>query len=214
MTRALKNRLKTLCVGFLKRDSEWAWTSCLTTSILKSPTLPNCEKTIVGSHPPRCMVCGVAGLANKCVSLPTARSPEVGASLSGMNIHQEAVVEDGENDGYGAIEAEFLYCFICWHQPGRVGQVGCGVSTAVILTAARHANYHPEVVCVEPYPTPFLAKADGESRIRLIREKAQKVGLEVLTDLQPNDFLFVDSTHTVKPGSEVNRIVMPRFSPG
>lgn len=38
---------------------------------------------------------------------------------------------------------------------------------------------------------------------------------EELTNLNPGDLLFVDSTHTVKPGSEVNRIildVLPRLA--
>ena len=53
--------------------------------------------------------------------------------------------------------------------------------------------------------------------MQLIPEKAEAVAMETLTDLGEGGFLFVDSTHTVKPGSEVNRLileVLPRLAPG
>jgi hypothetical protein len=49
------------------------------------------------------------------------------------------------------------------------------------------------------------------------REGAETVSLATLTALEKGDMLFVDSTHTVKPGSEVNRIildVLPRLGAG
>ena len=43
------------------------------------------------------------------------------------------------------------------------------------------------------------------------------VELDMLTDLRDNGLLFIDSTHTVKPGSEVNYLileVLPRLPTG
>jgi hypothetical protein len=103
-------------------------------------------------------------------------------------------------------------------RPRKIVQVGCGVSTALILNAsAELPDYSPEVVCVEPYPTDFLKRADQAGQIRLVAEKAQSVAIEELTRLGENGFLFVDSTHAVKPGSEVNRLilaVLPRLESG
>ena len=39
-------------------------------------------------------------------------------------------------------------------------------------------------------------------------EPAETVSRDTLTALNKGDLLFVDSTHTVKPGSEVNRLVL------
>lgn len=128
-------------------------------------------------------------------------------TLSKGTIHQDACKENGE-PGYGQTEAEFLHCFIRSRQPKKVIQVGCGVSTAVILQAAKEVNHTIEVVCVDPYPTPYLKKLNNDSSIKLVIEKAQKVSLETLTNLKENDLLFIDSTHTVKPGSEVNRLIL------
>src|SRR5207249_4543131 len=79
------------------------------------------------------------------------------------------------------------------------------------------ARYDPNLVCIDPYPTQYLKSAATEGRISLIAKKAQEVDLSTFTDLQHGDLLFVDSTHTVKPGSEVNHIileVLPRLRTG
>ena len=119
--------------------------------------------------------------------------------------------------GFGPVEADFLHAFISRHQPPRIVQVGCGVSTAVILRAADEAGYRPEVVCVEPFPSPFLDRADRDGLVELVPERAQDVPIELLTDLGDGGMLFVDSTHVVGPGSEVNRIIfeaLPRLAFG
>src|SRR5208337_5601219 len=117
----------------------------------------------------------------------------------------------------GVIEAEVLHAFVRRHRPKRVVQVGCGVSTSVIVRAAMLAGYQPEIVCVEPYPSAFLTSAERRGLIKLHKEGAEECPRDVLTGLAEGDLLFVDSTHTVKPGSEVNRIildVLPRLPAG
>lgn len=132
------------------------------------------------------------------------------------DIHSSACEKNGER-GYGPIEADFLHCYIAHHKPPRIVQVGCGVSTALVLQAAEEAGYTPEVVCIEPFPTQLLNDENDASRITLIPEMAQRVDIQHLTNLEPGDLLFIDSTHTVKPGSEVLRLildVLPHLKPG
>ncbi len=110
-----------------------------------------------------------------------------------------------------------LYGFVRTIQPRRIVLVGCGVSTAVMIIASQDAGYRPEIVCIEPYPTVFLKDSARDGRIELVEARAQDVPLETLTNLGEEGFLFVDSTHTVKPGSEVNRLileVLPRLKGG
>jgi predicted O-methyltransferase YrrM len=136
--------------------------------------------------------------------------------LARGDVFGRACAANGE-PGFGPIDGDFLCAFIQAVRPPRIVQVGCGVSTSIMLLAASEAGYRPEVVCVEPYPTAYLREAARAGEIRLIAEKAQAVALETLTGLGPGGFLFVDSTHTVKPGSEVNRLileVLPRLGPG
>jgi len=139
------------------------------------------------------------------------------ARLRRGDVFARACAANGE-PGFSPIDADFLDGFIRSVRPGKIVQVGCGVSTALILNAAAELpDYTPEVVCVEPYPTDFLTSAGQSGLVRLVAEKAQSVAIEELTRLGDNGFLFIDSTHTVKPGSEVNRLileVLPRLESG
>jgi hypothetical protein len=143
-------------------------------------------------------------------------SDQTRAILLQKNIHRDACMENGDA-GFGQIEAEFLFCFVSLHRPQKIIQIGAGVSTAVLLNAARIFDYHPAIICIDPYPTEYLRKVAEKGQITLIPKKCQDVDLSVFSDLGPGDLLFVDSTHTVKPGSEVNMLileVLPRLKTG
>ncbi len=142
--------------------------------------------------------------------------PELSAELLDLNVYADACARNGAV-GYGPIEADFLYCFARTLQPRRVVQVGAGVATAVLLRASEDGGFPLEIVCVDPYPTEFLRDAARAKTVRLIAAKAETVDLQLLTNLRDGDLLFVDSTHTVKVGSDVNRIileVLPRLDKG
>jgi len=138
------------------------------------------------------------------------------SQLASGAIYRDACNDNGE-PGFSATDAEFLHAFIRSIRPRRVIQIGCGVSTAVMLRAAHASGYVLEIRCIEPYPTPFLIEAHRRGELELVAKPAQTVSLETLTDLGDYGLLFVDSTHTVKPGSEVNRLILealPRLRPG
>jgi Methyltransferase domain len=137
--------------------------------------------------------------------------------LQSMSVHQDAFAGGGADGGYGEIEAEVLFGFVATNKPRRITQVGCGVSTAICLNAAERAGYKPDIVCLEPYPSAYLREAAQRGSIRLIGQPAQMVDYDIIADLADGDLLFIDSTHAVKPGSEVNYLiheVLPRLKPG
>ena len=139
------------------------------------------------------------------------------ASYPGRDLYSEAVRENAVDGGYGIIETQVLAAFVASRRPARIVQIGCGVSTAVIRAAAQLADYRPNITCIDPYPTEYLQRASREGSIALLAKRAQVVEMDTLTSLGVGDLLFVDSTHTVKPGSEVNRIVLevlPRLRRG
>jgi hypothetical protein len=160
---------------------------------------------------------GGTGLGPQLAFLRSCCTPPLQARLRQSSIHEYAGRENAEMGGFGPTEADFLYCYIATKRPRKIVQVGCGVSTAVILLAAKEAGYKPEVVCVEPYPSKFLMRAAEEKLIELHPAFAQDVDLTVLTGINAGDLFFVDSTHAVRAGSEVNRIileVLPRLPSG
>lgn len=131
-------------------------------------------------------------------------------------VHGRACEANGEA-GFGPMEAQALYAFVARERPEHIAQVGCGVSTAIILEAAADAGYEPRITCVEPYPTPMLTRLAEQGKIRLHGTRAQEMPAEELAALADGGLLFVDSTHTLRPGSEVIVLIseiLPRLSAG
>lgn len=134
-------------------------------------------------------------------------TPEITAHLRSTDVHEAACRENGE-PGYGRVEADLLFAFVAHQKPAEIFQIGCGVSTALCVAAARFAGYSPRIACVEPYPTPLLTRLAAEGAIRLIQRRAQDLDLSTIDGLCDNVLFFVDSSHTLGPAGEVSRIIL------
>ena len=166
---------------------------------------------------PRSMHAIAANDSDRQVALLGAILAPHSVHLRGRSILEESIGAGGADGGYGEIEADVLFAFVATNRPKRIVQIGCGVSTAIMLRGAEQADFRPDIVCVEPYPSAYLLDADKSRLVRLIDKPAQVVDLSILTDLAAGDLLFIDSTHAVKPGSEVNFLVhevLPRLAAG
>jgi hypothetical protein len=123
-----------------------------------------------------------------------------------------------ENQLYGPVETEVLYALIRRGRPRRIVELGSGFSSLVIASACRR-NAEEGSPCAykafDPHPRAFMHDLAGLSALQAVGACA--VPREVFDGLEAGDVLFVDTTHTVKIGSEVNRLlldVLPRLAPG
>jgi predicted O-methyltransferase YrrM len=139
--------------------------------------------------------------------LRTVCPPALASRLAALHLQQQAA-DANEAVGYGPIESDLLYCIVHTLKPRRMIQVGAGASTWVALKAADDAGADIEITCVDPFPTRFLTALRSEGRIRLRHRPVQELPVEELADLAPGDILFVDSTHTVSAGSDVNYVIL------
>ncbi len=121
---------------------------------------------------------------------------------------------------YRYSDVVFLYSFIRHLRPKRIVEVGSGASSAVMLDVNDlFYDSSIETAFIEPYPERlygFLRNIDRE-KSTIIEKKVQEVPLEVFLTLEEDDILFVDSSHVVKAGSDVNHIVfeiLPRLRKG
>lgn len=137
--------------------------------------------------------------------------------VQGLRVYADAV-RNGLGPGYGPIESQVLHCACRDLKPRRIIEVGCGVSTACMLHALRlnqSETTHPfEYVCVEPFPRPALSCLAG---VHLARVRVQELPVEFFRTLESGDLLFIDSTHTVKTGSDTVYLlleILPRLNPG
>ena len=142
--------------------------------------------------------------------------PELASMLPSLALRRRAGEANGAL-GYGPIEADLLYCFVRTCAPCRMIQVGAGASTWVALQAAQDAGNNIDITCVDPFPTEFLKQLSVSGSIRLREVPVQELSVPELTDPGPGDVLFIDSTHTVSPGSDVNYLILeilPRLAKG
>ena len=89
--------------------------------------------------------------------------------------------------------------------------MGSGYSSLVSGQAAAK-NGNTPLICIEPYPLDFFA-SDFPGLRSLVQKKVEDVELEFFKQLQSGDILFIDSSHTVKIGGDVNYLfleVLPR----
>lgn len=96
-------------------------------------------------------------------------------------------------------DAMAYYAMIRTRKPKTIIEVGSGWSTLVAQIAVAR-NGVGNIICIEPYPNAFLADIPG---ITLIQKRIQEVDTAFFAQhLTDSDFLFIDSTHTVKHDSD------------
>ena len=113
------------------------------------------------------------------------------------------------------IDALVAYCMVRHFKPRLIIEVGSGFSSLLLGEAATR-NKHSALVCIEPFPREFLR--EGFPGLQSLMEKQiQDIDLDFFSQLQSGDILFIDSSHTIKIGGDVNYLfleVLPRLKPG
>ncbi len=110
-----------------------------------------------------------------------------------------------KNSQYSYCDAMSYYCLVRKLQPRNIVEIGSGFSTLIAI-AATEMNHSGRIHCIEPYPRNFLKE---DKRISLHAIKSQQIDAQFLNSiLQDGDILFIDSTHTVKTGSDCLHIYL------
>ena len=124
-----------------------------------------------------------------------------------------------ENQSFSFGCAAATHCIIRRHQPARVIEIGSGNSSLIISAAlerngidnARGYDY----TIIDPYPKGQLQHVKTPHQV--IDKKVQAIDTQTFTALESGDILFIDSSHCVRIGGDVNFLfleVLPRLKPG
>lgn len=108
------------------------------------------------------------------------------------------------NDAFRSGDAEYWYQIIRTIKPKRIIEVGSGYSTLMAIKAINKnsemdSSYKCKHICIEPYEMPWLE----ESGVSVLRKKVEDVELSFFSRLQEDDFLFIDSSHIIRPQGDV-----------
>lgn len=124
------------------------------------------------------------------------------------------------NEYFDSVDAEILYGMIRRFTPRRIYEIGCGHST-LLVREALEANRTQDPFCacehlaIDPFPAEFLC---GEHNgLKLLPKRIQDVPVRLFEKLRKNDILFIDSSHVLSIGSDVQfeyLEILPRLNPG
>lgn len=105
----------------------------------------------------------------------------------------------------------------------RVIEVGSGWSSALMLDVCdelrQAGQMPPQLDFIEPYPERLrsLLRPGDDRHATLWEQEVQDMPLEFFDRLEPNDLLFIDSSHVIKTGSDLWYLffhVLPRLKVG
>ncbi len=124
------------------------------------------------------------------------------------------------NGLFGSVDGEVLYSMVRHFKPRIILEVGSGNSTFLsaqaLLKNRCETGKDSELIAVEPYPNEAL-RSGFPGLTKLISSPIQDVELSQFERLVAGDILFIDSSHVLKIGSDVQfeyLEILPRLKPG
>lgn len=124
------------------------------------------------------------------------------------------------NGAFESVDAEILYCMIRHFKPRKVFEIGSGYSTLLaaqaVLKNEEEGYDNCELIAFEPYPNDTL-KSGFHGLSKLVTAKIQDVPSSRFNELNENDILFIDSSHVLMIGSDVQYEylnIMPKLKKG
>lgn len=122
-----------------------------------------------------------------------------------------------DNGSFEAGDAELYYLLIRNKKPRRIIEIGSGFTTLIALEAIqknREEGHSTELIAVEPFEHDWLKALP---HVTLMRKKVEELPPSFFDQLEEGDFLFIDSSHIIRPENDVlfeYLHVLPRLKKG
>ena len=111
------------------------------------------------------------------------------------------------------LDGAAIYTGITRFRPRRIVEIGSGNSTHFMLRAIRDHGLPTQVVCIDPVPRIAI----DDLPLRFEERIASIDDAEMIATLEPDDILFIDSSHILQQGFDLDIILnrfLPRLKPG
>ncbi len=116
-------------------------------------------------------------------------------------------------DWFATLDAAILYAIIRRRCPRRLIEIGSGHSTRFAARAIADGGLATRHIAIDPAPRAPLDELRVDWR-RMLLDDCDKA---IFAELVPGDILFIDSSHILMPGTDVDRLVndvLPRLPSG
>ena len=114
-------------------------------------------------------------------------------------------------DWFPRLDAAAAYAMVRSVRPRRIVEVGSGHSTRFLARAVADGGLDTRIIAIDPQPRASIEKL----AVEWLRSPVQRVA--AFPALGENDILFIDSSHQLKPGSDVEfllKAVLPMLPAG
>ncbi len=151
-----------------------------------------------------------------------AAEPEFRALLVLAQGHLERLLTFGgasppaprfDQDWFPRLDAAIAYTMVRTLRPARIVEIGSGHSTRFLARAVADERCATRIVAIDPAPR---ATIEGLP-IEFVRSTVQRAGLDPFRGLAAGDIVFVDSSHILMPGTDLDVVlnaVLPALPPG
>ncbi|MFN0043873.1 MAG: class I SAM-dependent methyltransferase [Alphaproteobacteria bacterium] len=107
-----------------------------------------------------------------------------------------------DQDWFPRLDAAVLYAMVRHLKPKTVIEIGAGHSTRFIARAVADGGLTTRHVALDPWPRAVLPQG-----VERVATTLQATDPNLFRGLGPGDILFIDSSHVLVPGSDVDIIV-------
>ena len=151
-----------------------------------------------------------------------AAGPAFAELLARMDHHSAALLAIGKEpppaprwnqDWFPRLDAAAAYVLVRDRRPRRIVEVGSGHSTRFLARAIRDGGLAAELTGIDPAPR---AAIEGLSAT-ILRRTVHEAGPAPFAALEAGDMLFIDSSHILMPGTDVDFLfnrVLPALPAG
>jgi predicted O-methyltransferase YrrM len=118
-----------------------------------------------------------------------------------------------DQDWFPRLDAAAAYAIVRMTRPQRIVEVGSGHSTRFLARAVADGGLATHITAIDPAPRASIARLP----VQHVAVRLQECPLSLFEPLAAGDILFIDSSHQVKPGSDVEFIldrVLARLAAG
>jgi hypothetical protein len=115
---------------------------------------------------------------------------------------------------FPTLDACAAYALVHDLAPCRIVEIGSGHSTRFLARVLADAGINADLVAIDPAPRADISSLPS---VRLIPRAVHQAELAIFGSLAPGDVLFIDSSHVLMPGSDVDFLfnrVLPELPPG
>lgn len=105
-----------------------------------------------------------------------------------------------DQDWFPTLDAVAAYTLVRQYGPKRIVEVGSGHSTRFLARAVQDAALPTEITAIDPQPRATLTGLP----VRFHNAIVQTADPAIFAALEPGDILFIDSSHILMPGTDVD----------